>query len=212
MGFYIDLEKVTTEMFYDYIKRSRVFETHLILKENIDKYVATFKELGYKNVKQLYSDIKTPSKVVVFSETNNIDKDYVIVLRRHILSLIAKPRSIEDFKMMKPSTKEYLRNFGIKTTKDLFDRFTEISCDDMEYITCVADLSRQRYMHATYLDALYYSGYTSMKELSDGDVESLTNKINQTLNTYHLSKQKFGLKDAKYIIDDAKLYLKLLAL
>ncbi len=212
MGFYLDFKKISIDMFYKYLEESRLFETHLILKDNIDNNMDNFKKLGYSNLDSLYKDIKTQRKVILFAEKNNYSIDYLTVLRRHIMSLIAKPRKISDFSRLKESTKNYLQELNIKTTKDLYDNISKITCDEMNYLNSIVDLSRQRYMHATYLDGVYFSGYTSMKKLASAEVDKLASDINETMRRMNLTKAKFGLKDSKYIIDDANLYIKWLNL
>ncbi len=61
-------------------------------------------------------------------------------------------------------------------------------------------------------EVLYLSGYKSMSELASAEAENLREDINETMNSFNLSKQKFGLKDSKYLIEDANLYLKWLNL
>ena len=82
----------------------------------------------------------------------------------------------------------------------------------MEYLNSVNDLVRMRYLHATFLDGLYFSGYKSMQDLANADFHDVSKRVNETMITHNLSKAKLGLKDSEYLVEDAKLYLKWLNL
>ena len=160
----------------------------------------------------LYNDIKTQKKVDLFCAKHNYDNQYITVLRRHIMSLVTKNRKITDFTRMRKSTMEYLLLKDIKTTKDLFERFEDLYGEDMDYLKSINDLVRMRYLHATFFDGLYFSGYKSINDLAKADYVQVSKDINDTLITHNLSKAKLGLKDAEYLVEDAKLYLKWLVL
>ena len=212
MGFYLDFNKISIDMFFDYLKERRLFATHMILKENIEERKNQFKNLGYHNIHDLYQAIKTQQKVDSFSIEYDMDNQYLTVLRRHLMSLIAKPRKITDFKRLKEESITYLLHNNIKTTKDLYERINDIQSTELDYLTSIADLCRLRYLHATFLDGIYFSGYTSIKKLEEASVEELSKKINEVMLEKNLSKAKLGLKDSEYLIEDAKLYNKWLHL
>ena len=206
MSFYLDFKKIDINMFYEYLRTRRLFETHSILKNDIEGYKQRLYKLGYNEIDTLYKDIKTQKRVDAFAENNNIDNQYVTVLRRHLMSLVAKPRKITDFVRMQPETISYLLSKEINTTKDLYENIDAIHTDEMDYLFAITDLCRLRYLHVTFLDGIYFSGYKSIDDLAHADIEELSNKINKTMIQYNLSKAKLGLKDAEYLIEDAKLY------
>ncbi len=212
MGFYLDFKKITIDMLYDYFSSRRLFTSHRILKENITENRDKLKQLGYSNLDDLFKAIKTQKKVDEFSLKNDYDNEYVTILRRHVMSLIAKPRKIADFVRMKKSTRMYLLDNDIKTTKDLFENLHQLESDEMEYLNSIADLCRLRYLAITFLDGIYYSGYKTMEMLSNATPEEVSRKINETMIKYGLSKVKLGIKDSEYLIEDAKLYLEWLNL
>lgn len=208
----LDFKKITLEEFYEYLKQRRLFETHQVLKKDYEIHLANLKKLGYHNLDELYYDIRTNKKVEIFSEKNQYDLEYVTILRRHIMSLVSKPRKIVDFQMMRSEIKEYLLDKGIKDTKQLYDQIHTIECDNMKYLHAICEITQMRYLHPNFFDGIYFAGYHSMEDMSKSSVEDMSRKVSDSVKKHNLSKIKLGLKDSEYLIEDAKLYIKWLAL
>lgn len=209
MNYGLDFNKISVNEFYDYIEARDLMKSHHILKDDIDFYRSFFYTHEIRTLDELYNEIKTKPRVVKFSKEHILDEDYLIILRRHIMSFVVKPRKIDDFKMMDPVARYILEAENIKTTKELF--FSPqliIRCPNLRYIKGILELTTLRYVSASFAEAIFLSEYETIKDIAAATPEEFRDKINETSKKYDLFKSVFGLSDSKYLIDDAKLFCK----
>lgn len=209
MEYGVDFSKITMEEFYEYVKEKNLMKSHAILKEDLNYYTSFFLQQGFCTMNDLYQEIKTKSKVIKFAKKYDVNENYVVILRRHLMSFEVKPRSVDDFRLMDPLDRYILDSENITNTKELFQHPNTIQrLRNQEYINSMLELTTLRYISAPFAEALFRSGYKNIFEISNANPEEMTKKINTIGKELGLFKSVFGLKDASHVVDDAKLYIK----
>lgn len=209
MNIGLDFSKIRTNEFYSYLKKRDLMKSHLILKEDLNEYRDFFISQGLTTLNELYDVIKTKSRVIKYAKTHFLDEEYLIILRRHIMSFIVKPRNMDDFKMLDPVDIYILQAENIKTTSDLHSRSDVIErMQNQEYINSVLEFTSMRYVSASFAEAIYFAGYKTKQDIADTTAKEFKDKINEAAKKYQLFKSVFGESDSQYLIDDAKLFLK----
>jgi hypothetical protein len=193
-------------MFFDYLKEREIFPTHAILKEDIEYKLAFFKDVGFKYLDELYNAIKTKAKCNHFSITHNIEFEYINVLRRHIMSFLAKPRDIKDFALFSPDEIKFFLENGIRNTYQLYENKSIEIQSNKEYVKSILDIVRQRYISPLFFDGIYLAGYRTIEELSKVDPVELSNNVNKAMKEHKLTTVSLGVKDSTFLVEDAKLY------
>jgi len=197
----VDLNEVSIEDFYNYLETRKMFPSHKILEKNNKKYLKFFQKLGYHSMANLFSAISNKKKCEIFSEKHNLDFEYITILRRHIGGFIVKPRLLSEFSLLDISMIELLNKEGIRNTKDLNDKFNEITIPK----------KYSEYLHSIigkFTDGLYLCGYKSINIIAKADPLIMNAKLNEAMKTHNIANVNLGISDSQFLINDAKLYLK----
>ncbi len=216
MGYYLDLKKISLDEYKSKLELAYLPPSRMILKENLSVRFDFLKNVGIRTVKELQTTLKQKSK---FSELTKIDffsEEYLKVLLREINSIQPKPNKIKDFAEISTAAVSKLEEIGIKDTSKLFEKVknsqmrkelsqvTGISEKEIMYLTKLTDLSRIKWVSATFAKMLLQVGCDSVKNAADTNPEELYSKIKQINNEKNYFKGNIGLNDMRIFVLAAK--------
>jgi hypothetical protein len=216
MGYYIDLRSISIDKYKVKLGLSDLLPSRMILKDRLVERFNYFKSIGIKNVKDLQQTLKKKDKLAELSEVDCFSEDYLVILLREINSIQPKPNKISEFIGISPETASKLDKIGIKDTVGLYDNIltsnsrkelavkANISETEILELTKLTDLSRVKWVGATFARMLYDVGIDSVEKASKADYVELHKKINQINKEKNFYKGQIGLHDMKLFVDAAK--------
>ena len=216
MGYYIDLEKISIDTYRKKLESAYLPPSRMILKERPDERFGYFKKIGINNIKELIQILKKKDRFAELQKVNCLSGDYLTLLLRELNSTLPKPVKIKDFPVISGETTANLENVGIKHTVKLFDRVvnpekrkelateTGLSEDEIMKLSKLTDLSRIRWVGATFAGMLYNMGVDTVEKVSRADPVDLHTRINRLNKDRNIYKGQIGLNDIKIVVEIAK--------
>ncbi len=216
MSYYIDLEKITLDEYKAKLEVGYLPPSRMILKENINERFEVLKNNGINNLKELQQTLKQKNKLTEFCKIECFSEEYLSILLREINSMHPKPNKLKDFIGISTDTINKLEKSGIKDTFKLFDKvknsqkrqelahFLDISEDEILLLTKLTDLSRIKWVGATFARMLLEVGCDTVKNAANFNPEDLYQKINQINKEKSFYKGNIGLNDMRIFVLAAK--------
>ena len=216
MGYYIDLKKISIDQYRDKLTSGYLAPSRMILKEQPLERFNRFKNIGIKNADDLLALLKNKSKISELEKEELFSGDYLKILLRELGSLHTKPNKLADFTIVSKDTIEKLEKIGIKHTEKLFYRVlnendrkklstqTGTSEADILMLTKLTDLSRIRWVGATFAQMIYAVGIDTVEKVTQTDPEDLHREINTFNKEHSIYKGHIGLNDMKILVTIAK--------
>lgn len=216
MGYYIDLETISITDYKSKLETAYLPPSRMILKERRDERFARFTDIGIKNVRELLLFLKKRDKFTELSKIDCLSGNYLTILLRELNSILPKPTRIKDFKGISEGTVSRLEEIGIKNTLKLYDRIKDaksrkelaetLGIDESEilFLAKLTDLSRIRWVGATFARMLYDLGIDTVEKSAIADPVDLHEKINRLNKERKYFKGHIGLNDMKIFVDTAK--------
>jgi hypothetical protein len=216
MGYYIDLRSISIDDYRSKLESSDLLPSRVILKERLEDRFNYFKSIGIRNVFELQKVLKKKEKLAELSKVDCFSEDYLVILLREINSIQPKPNKISEFIGISPETVSKLEKIGIKDTVKLFDNVltpesrkklaakTDTSDAEILEMTNLTDLSRIKWVGATFARMLFDAGIDTAEKASIADYVELHKKINQINKEKNFYKGQIGLHDIKLFVDAAK--------
>lgn len=215
MGYFTDLSSLSIEDYKNKLISAYLIPSRMILRENLKEHFSFFKSIGIKNVQELQQILKKKGKIQEFSKENGLSEEYLTILLREINSIQPKPNKIREFVGISQDLVSRLEKIGIKDTVSLFERVrnsadreklaveTGASLTEILELTKLTDLSRIKWVGATFARMLYEAGYDTAEKVSKADYTDLYNKITKLNNERNLYKGKIGLNDMRLCVEVA---------
>ena len=215
MGYYIDLEKITIKDYKKRLESAYLPPSRMILKERLDERFGYFENIGIKTVKELMLILKKKDKFAELSKVGCFSGDYLTILLRELNSILPKPNKISDFIGISKVTIGSLEKIGITNTEKFYNKAIKksdrqklaasigIKYQDILELAKLADLSRIKWVGATYARMLYDLGVDTVEKVSESDPIDLHAKINQMIKEKNIFKGAIGLNDVKILIESA---------
>jgi hypothetical protein len=212
MGYYIDLSSINIEDYKEKLANSIQIPSRMVLKERIDERFDQFKKLGINNVHELQLTLKKKGKLKELSKDILFPEEYLTILLRELNSIQVKPNKLKDFIGISADTISKLEKIGIKDTLKLFDKVrtiqnrkelatkTGINVNEILELTKFSDLSRIKWVGATFAKVLYNSGYDTLEKVSKANHEELHKAIVKLNKEKNLYKGHIGLNDMKICV------------
>lgn len=216
MPYYIQLEKIQLSEYKNKLKNAYLIPSREILKENIEERFEYFMKIGISNILELQKLLKNKNKFAELLKNECFSEEYLKVLLREINSIQPKPNKINDFKNISENTFLKLEKAGIKDTLKLFDfvktsdernklaNKLNIDISEILTLTKLTDLSRIKWVGATFAYVLFMSGFDNVEKISNANYEELYNKIRELNSEKQLYKGQIGLNDMKLLVHEAK--------
>lgn len=215
MGYHVDLEKIKLDDYRKKLESAYLPPSRMVLKDNLDTRFEYFQSIGIENVRELIQTLKNKDRFVELSAVECLSKEYLTILLRELKSTLPKPNKIADFKTASKESVEKLEKIGIKNTKALFELVitdsdrrkladsTGINYPDILKLTKLSDLSRIKWVGATYAQILYYLGVDTVEKVSKSDPIELHARINKLIKEQNIFKGAIGLNDVRILIETA---------
>jgi len=216
MGYYSDLASISIDNYRSKLESSDLLPSRMILKERLEERFNYFKSIGIKKVLDLQKLLKMKEKLAELAKVDCFSEDYLVILLREINSIQPKPNKISEFIGISPETVLKLEKIGIKDTVKLFDHIltpenrkklaakTNIPEAEILEMTKLTDLSRIKWVGATFARMLYNVGIDTVEKASKADYVELHQKINHINREKNFYKGQIGLHDIKLFVDAAK--------
>jgi hypothetical protein len=216
VGYNINLNSISIGEYKSKLEVADLLPGRMILKDKLDERFNYFKSIGIKTVLELQKVLKKKDKLAELSEVDCLTEDYLVILLREINSIQPKPNKIVDFSGISPETVSKLEKVGIKDTVGLFNHVltpesrnelaakTNISDAEILELTKLTDLSRVKWVGATFARMIYNAGIDTVEKVSKADYLELHKKINQMNKEKNFYKGQIGLHDMKLFVDAAK--------
>jgi hypothetical protein len=216
MGYYIDLASISIDDYRSKLESADLLPGRVILKVSLEERFNYLKSIGIKNVLELQKILKKKEKLAELSKVDCFSEDYLVILLREINSFQPKPNKISEFIGISPETVSKLEKVGIKDTVKLFDNVltpnsrknlaakTNISDAEILELTKLTDLSRIKWVGATFARMLFDVGIDTAEKATKANYEELHQKINQINREKNFYKGQIGLHDIKLFVDAAK--------
>lgn len=215
MGYYIDLEKISIDEYQTKLVSAYLPPSRMMLKERLAERFGYFSSIGVKNLKELLQLLKKKDKLGALSKVECFSSDYLTILLRELNSILPKPNKIADFAGIPIDVVEKLGQIGIKTTVNLYERVitktdrqllanaTGINYLQIEELTKLTDLSRIKWVGATYARMLYDLGVDTVEKVAKADPVDLHKRITQLNKEKGIFKGQIGLNDVKILVNAA---------
>jgi hypothetical protein len=216
MGYYIDLEAIPLDSYKTKLETAYLPPSRMLLKERRNERFGYFIKIGITNVKELLQLLKKKDQFNELSKIECLSGDYLTILLRELKSILPKPIRIKEFSGISSDTVAKLEKLGITNTLKLFDRIldttsrkelanqTGISDAKIMELTKLTDLSRIRWVGATFARMLYDMGVDTVEKASKADPVELHRRINQFNKEKKIYKGQIGLNDIRIFVDIAK--------
>jgi hypothetical protein len=216
MGYYIDLNSISIDDYKAKLEVSDMLPSRMILKDKMEERFNYFKNIGINNVLELQQTLKKKDKLTELSKVKCFSGDYLVILLREINSIQPKPNKLKEFIGISSDTVSKLETAGIKDTVALFDKVkTSVSRDELANrtgiskaeileLTKLTDLSRIKWVGATFARILYDAGIDTVEKASKADYVELHNMIHDINKKRNYFKGTIGLNDMKLFVYAAK--------
>jgi len=215
MGYYIDLQKISLDEYRHKLETAYLIPSRMILKEKLDERFGYFKNIGVQNIQELQQTLKKKDRFAELVKEKWFSEEYLTVLLRELNSIQPKPNRIADFTGISVETIARLEKAGIKDTLKLYDWVTTpekrkqlagqtgISHDEILELTKLTDLSRIKWVGATFARVLYQAGYDTVEKVSKANYQELYEKIHRLNKEQNLYKGQIGLNDMNLLVEVA---------
>jgi len=211
-----DLSEYSLQQFKDRLKSIRLFSTHRLLLEDIDRRFEILEQHGIENLAHLHKILKTKTSLHTFAAQTGLPPDYLIVLRREVNGLLPKQIALKDFPGVNPEAVLRLDQLGIKTTAQLFphvltpqDRksfadLNQLALDDLLLLTKLTDLARLKWTGPVFARLLAASEFDTVEKILDANVEDLYRSLLRTNTATPIYKGSFNLADFAAWLDTVR--------
>lgn len=204
MSYGIKLESISIEEYKRLLKKQNLLPSRRLLLNDIDKHFATFNRFGVSSVKQLLK-LLSDKKMAEVLAMASISQEYIVILKREIGALIAKPVPLSSFINVNYEELTRLNARGIVTTKDYFDH-GKTSEQDVWF--SLSDLVRINGVGPVAATIFLEAGYHDVASVAKADALVLLEQVNRINEEKGYYKGKLGEKDMRFCIDFAQLLIK----
>jgi len=216
MGYYTDLATISIDDYQAKLESADLLPSRMLLKERLAERFGYFKSIGIRNVLDLQKLLKKKEKLAELTKVDGFSEDFLVVLLREINSIQPKPNKLNEFFGISSETVSKLEKNGIKDTLKLFDHVltpqsrkklaaeTNIPEAEILELAKLTDLSRIKWVGATFARMLYEVGVDTAEKASKTDYVELHQKIFQLNKEKNFYKGQIGLHDMKLFVDAAR--------
>jgi hypothetical protein len=216
MGYYIDLAMITLDDYRAKLASAYLPPSRMMLKDKLDERFAIFKKAGIQNVKELLLFLKKKDQTAELSTVERLPAEYLTLLLRELNSLQPKPTNLADFAGIPQKTLAVLSNMGIKNTLHLYEKVlaqkgcdqlaasTGICYDEILELAKLSDLSRIKWVGASYARMLYDLGIDTVAKVATSDPCELHPSLNRYIKDKEIFKGQIGLNDVRILVEVAR--------
>jgi hypothetical protein len=214
--YYLDFQRYPLETWKGELKESKLLPSRQILKEDLEARFKVLKEQGISNLQELMDALKTPGKARDFASQTGLPEDYLLVLRREVMSLKPGPVNLSKFPGVNPGAIKKLEEAGIKTTLHLFRTVKTpqnreeladelgVPREDILELTQLTDLSRVKWVGPVFARIILDSGTNTVEKLSKAKSGPLYGRLLDINQEKGYTKARFVESDLSLCIEFAK--------
>lgn len=213
MPYYIELENISLHDYRKKLETAYLPPSRMVLKEMLNERFAVFSENGILSVATLLETLKKKEKLFLLSSKNPLNERYLKILLRELKSMLPKPNSLNEFKVISADVICKLEALGLKNTLKLYNRvltpekrkslasMAVISSTELDKLASLCDFSRIKWVGTTYAQLLLGLGFKTVKELSKADPDQLHGLINNYIKQNQIFKGSIGLNDVNILVE-----------
>jgi len=217
MPYYIDLQQISIHAYKEQLRAAYLPPSRMILKEQLHERFAYFEENGIQTLKELQQKLKQKKWISQWEQLPLFSNNYMAILLREINSIQPKPNAIADFIGVSIYAVQQLKNIGITNTQNLYvhvltkpDRqqlaqTTGIEFAEIVELTKLTDLSRIKWVGATYARLLYDIGVATVAQVAASAPEELHVALQTRIREHAIFKGGIGIHDVKILIESARM-------
>jgi DNA polymerase/3'-5' exonuclease PolX len=211
--YYLDFQKYTLKTWQGELTEAPLLPSRQILKEDLEDRFKILRENGISNLQELMDALNTPKKAREFSSKTRLPEDYVLVLRREVMSLKPSPVNLDKFPGVDPDALKKLQGIGIKTTLRLFKRVKTpqkreelanelgVGLEEILELTKLTDLSRVKWVGPVFARMFLDSGMDTVEKLSKAEATPFYEKLVEINQEKKYTKARFVESDLELCIE-----------
>ena len=200
MRYTLDLSRISLAEYQPLLARQNLLPGRRILLDGLNRNFEALSAQRVDTLLQLKQRLSTPQKLAALAAATGIPEEYLIILKREIGSLEQKPVLLSAFPGLGAALLASLRERGIVTSKDGFDRGEANS-----ELYCLCDLARINGVGAVAARAFYEAGYRSVAQVAAASAVEMLARVSAANAEHGYYKANLGEKDMQFCIDFARL-------
>ncbi len=216
MAYYINFKSIPLSKFEGKLTNAYLPPSRMVLKKNIQVIFGYFKEIGIENLHDLHQKLKNKQWRFEMETIGIFPSGYLNVLLREINSLHPKAQKLSEFTNIPKETADLLAKNNITDTFKLYEAAltpqsrlelaykTGIKLDMIEMLSCLADLSRIKWVGPTFAMVLYKTGFQNVQKVANAIPAKMHTIIQEQNQNKELFNGNIGLNDIKVCILAAK--------
>lgn len=207
--YYIDADAVGLDALQARLQGTDLIPSHLPLLEGIAENMALLSAAGIGSLGDLQVVLKTAKSASELASRCDVERDYLMLLRRVINGFFPKPKPLADLDWLDTEIIDKLARAGVANTQQLFDAAMNsvefcakvgISERDLRPFIEVADLCRVQWVSPTFARAIIAAGIAGAEDVKNADPEALCASIVRANKVAGFNKGKVGLRDVKRLV------------
>jgi len=214
--YYLDFQKYSLKTFQGELREAKLLPSRQILKEDLEDRFKILDDNGISNLHELMDALKTPQKAKKFAFKTGLPEDYILILRREVMSLKPNQVNLNKFPGVKPELIKQLEDAGIKTTHHLFKRVKTprnrgelvnelgIGLEEILELTKLTDLSRVKWVGPLFARMFLDSGMDTVEKLSKAEATPFYEKLVEINQEKEYTKARFVESDLELCIEFAR--------
>jgi hypothetical protein len=214
--YYLDFQRYPLKTWQGELKESQLLPSRQILKEDLEGRFKILEEKGIFNLQSLMDALKTPRKARDLASQSRLPEDYLLVLRREVMSLKPTPVNLSKFPGVQPDVIKKLEDAGIKNTHHLFKKVKTpqsreelgkeflVGPEEILELTKLTDLSRVKWVGPVFARMFLDAGTDTVEKLSKAKAHPFYEKLVEINQEKKYTKARFVENDLVLCIEFAK--------
>lgn len=210
--YHLNPQKVSLKRFQTSLESRKLIPSRVMLKEKLQSRFSTIHSAGVNTLEDLLDVLKSKPKVEAFSKKTGLSIDYLTLLKRESGSYFPNPVQLNKFSGVNNKAISKLEEAGIKNSKQLFDKVSEIDDRtallsdsgvpeaDLNELVHLSDLSRLYGVGPVFARMLYNIGIDSVKSFIHHSAEEIIT-IYEDINK---KKADFTVSDIQFTLEMAR--------
>lgn len=216
MGYYMDAANISLDEYANMLKTRYLLPGQMILRENLESIFNILKSSGINNMQDLKAALKTKKKAETFAASLDIPTNYIIVLRRQLLSHFPPARKLAHYPTLRENEKIALSNIGILTSEQIFPflinkklrddlaQKTNSSNERILHIAKLIDVTRLRYVSPIFATLIVHSKYDCVAKIAQASADEMYDELRTTNEGNKFFKGNLGKNDIIFLIEDTQ--------
>lgn len=215
MNYHINAEAVSLDDLQKRIEGTDLVPSRTSLLEGIETIFKTLAAADIATLADLRHELKNAKRLEALASRTEIDKQYLILLRREIEGYFPKPASLKKFDWLPQGEIEKLEREGIANSVAFFNAArtpedisalsgsTGVDAAKLNELRQLVDLTRIQWVSPLAARMLLDAGYDNAAAVAAADPETLCDALDRLNEKGKYFKGKIGLRDIKRLVHAA---------